>query len=655
MKLRQIFALAAVSATFIQAAPGLTVNNTAFQYNGDTLFFSGMNLAWINYNSDVADDPLDENAWRKAVQDVRAAGGNSIRWWLFNNMSTSPQVNTTTHLVEDVQTSTIANMQKALDIAEEYGVMVSMCLFSHNLMEPCQWGNYANAATKTACDAKSIQAGGTALGYSTFPDFEANQKLLTLEGTNAFITNALTPVVDAIGNHPALMSWEVINEGEGMVAGEGWTSERITRDSLIAFTGRIAAAIHNNPNANGILVSTGVVNAKYLKWYNDTTVARLSGIAAAQSKLDFLQIHYYPFYQDEDSSPFHNTYDEYRALWEFEPKPLVVGEFPAQGWNSSTATAGTYRSSNTTTEQCYRFPFENGYAGSMAWDISGFTDSYSPTVVHNIDDAVIGMEALWETDSIYLKIKNYVPELTSGNGVMEVTYSSVVGSSGARIEYLAAPNNDLTGKVSFSFKIRTTNSSPALSVRSVVKSHEGNNWYWSEGAMCDVPASGEWVTCTQTFATMSSAVYLSAVHSFLIQTFTDGYSGTIEVDDFIVNGPLVITNFDTQFDVFNVTPGGTAITNITTKFYAVTPTLAVPQNGLQAIRFQHGVLSFSTPNLGMGRVLLLNLQGQLERVLYEGKMTSGAHQLPIDKISKGVHLVVFKYANFDKSSLIAVQ
>jgi hypothetical protein len=33
-------------------------------------------------------------------------------------------------------------MKKALDIAEEYGVMVSMCLFSHNLMEPNQWGLY---------------------------------------------------------------------------------------------------------------------------------------------------------------------------------------------------------------------------------------------------------------------------------------------------------------------------------------------------------------------------------------------------------------------------------------------------------------------------------------------------------------------------------
>ncbi len=74
------------------AAPGLTVNGTDFQYTDSTgtakkLFFSGMNLAWIDYNSDVGDDALDENKWRKAVEDTRAAGGNAIRWWLFNNMS----------------------------------------------------------------------------------------------------------------------------------------------------------------------------------------------------------------------------------------------------------------------------------------------------------------------------------------------------------------------------------------------------------------------------------------------------------------------------------------------------------------------------------------------------------------------------------------
>ena len=118
------------------AAPGLTVNGTDLQYNGKKIFFSGTNLAWSDYNSDVGASPLDENAWRKAVEGTRAAGGNAIRWWLFNNMSQSPTIDESTHLVTGPKENTIANMKKALDIAEEYGVMVSMCRFSHNLMEP---------------------------------------------------------------------------------------------------------------------------------------------------------------------------------------------------------------------------------------------------------------------------------------------------------------------------------------------------------------------------------------------------------------------------------------------------------------------------------------------------------------------------------------
>lgn len=164
-------AFAGIAAATLSAAPGLTINGTEFQYNGKKIFFSGTNLAWADYNSDVGDSPLNENAWRKAVEGTRAAGGNAIRWWLFNNMSQSPAIDETTHLVSGLKENTIANMKKALDIAEEYGVMVSMCLFSHNLMEPNQWGIYEGEKL----------------------DFAANTKLFEEEGTKAFIDNALLP------------------------------------------------------------------------------------------------------------------------------------------------------------------------------------------------------------------------------------------------------------------------------------------------------------------------------------------------------------------------------------------------------------------------------------------------------------------------------
>ena len=66
------------------AAPGLTVSGTDLLYNGKKIFFSGTNLAWSDYNSDVGDAPLNENAWRKAVKArvpqavMQSVGGSSI-------------------------------------------------------------------------------------------------------------------------------------------------------------------------------------------------------------------------------------------------------------------------------------------------------------------------------------------------------------------------------------------------------------------------------------------------------------------------------------------------------------------------------------------------------------------------------------------------
>ena len=107
-------------------------------------------------------------------------------------------------------------MKKALDIAEEYGVMVSMCLFSHNLMEPNQWGLY---------DEKL--------------DITANELLFEDAGTKAFIDNVLIPVVKAIGNHKALMTWEVFNEPEGMTS-VGWTTKKLDKAVLQKFTNKVA-------------------------------------------------------------------------------------------------------------------------------------------------------------------------------------------------------------------------------------------------------------------------------------------------------------------------------------------------------------------------------------------------------------------------------
>jgi hypothetical protein len=509
-------------AQMVSAAPELVVDGTQFKYKGKKIFFSGMNLAWIDYNSDVGKDALDENKWRKAVQDIRAAGGNSIRWWLFNNMSVSPVIDQNTHRVTGLPTNTIKNMRKALDIAEEYGVMVSMCLFSHNLMEPNQWGNYNDKIDITANKA-------------LFSDDAAAQ---------AFITNALNPVVEAIGNHPALMTWELFNEPEGMITNHGWTAEKISIESIVSFSEKLANAIHSK--AAGTLISTGIHCATDLQYWKD------------KSWLDFLQLHFYPEHQETSQNPFDHPF----SFWSLT-KPLIIGEFSAAGWNKEQFPA--YKVSTKTPQQLYKYAYDNGYAGALSWDYNGFNDEVANTAVtHNYAAAKPGMEALAAQYEEFIKIKDYTPETTSGNGVMQVTFSNI--NKEATLEY-PNPTANLTGKSTITFKVRTVNS-PAISFRLVVKS--GANWDWKDTQkMCNIPANGEWTTCTFDLSSSDySSVDLSNVRSFLLQTFTDGYSGVVQFEDFKA-GTSVITDFDTQYDVFSVAAnmdGGEAITEIKTVY-----------------------------------------------------------------------------------------
>jgi hypothetical protein len=412
-------------AQMANAAPDLVVDGTQLKYKGKKIFFSGINLAWIDYNSDVGATALDETKWRKAVQDVKAAGGNAIRWWLFNNMSVSPVINQSTHRVTSLPTNTINNMRKALDIAEANGVMVSMCLFSHNLMESNQWGHYNSKIDITANKA-------------LFSDNAAAQ---------AFIDNALNPVVEAIGNHNALMTWELFNEPEGMITGHGWTAEKISIASIVSFSEKLANAIHSKvPSA---LVSTGIHCASDLQYWKD------------KSWLDFLQLHFYPEHQSSAENPFDHPF----SFWNLT-KPLIIGEFSAAGWNKETYPA--YKVSTKTPQQLYKYAYENGYAGALSWDYNGFNDDVAKNAVtHNYAAAKPGMESLAAQYGEYINLSGYTS--TSSSSVAKSS-SSVMPSSSSS----SRPSSSSVAPSSSSSSSRPSSSSVAPSSSSNSSSSSGN-------------------------------------------------------------------------------------------------------------------------------------------------------------------------------------
>ena len=576
------------------AAPGLTVSGTDLMYNGKKIFFSGTNLAWSDYNSDVGDSPLNENAWRKAVEGTRAAGGNAIRWWLFNNMSQSPEIDQSTHLVSGLKANTIANMKKALDIAEEYGVMVSMCLFSHNLMEPNQWGLYSEKL-----------------------DITANEKLFEDEGTTAFITNVLNPVVKAIGNHKALMTWEVFNEPEGMTS-VGWTTKKLDKAVLQKFTNKIAAAIHTaNPE---LLVSTGSVNIQYQSWWNDSELIAAGG--EANGTLDFFQTHYYPYYQNDAVSPFVNTAAQMATTYKYDNKPMIIGEFPASGWKGGTYTASMAAKTQISTEECYRKAFDGGYAGALAWQYIGDkTESNFGGYTYTIDPALDAMKSLAATEEASIKIKDVAISQESGDGKMAVTY----GGDNAQIEY--QKTWDLSKANTFTFEV-TNKSENDAQLNLIFKLTDAWTWTEVEGP-CEV-AAGQSKTCS---FDISSYTDRNKTLSVVIANYAAGYTGTILYDNFKA-GDQVLWDFnEDKYDAFSRGFENTEemIPEIKIVFGDPSGICMRPHvAGAKALRVSGDMLTLSMGRTQGVTAELFDVTGHKVVTLHKGTLSAGTHQFKVN-------------------------
>ncbi len=583
------------------AAPGLTVSGTDLMYNGKKIFFSGTNLAWSDYNSDVGDSPLNENAWRKAVEGTRAAGGNAIRWWLFNNMSQSPEIDQGTHLVSGLKENTIANMKKALDIAEEYGVMVSMCLFSHNLMEPNQWGLYSEKL-----------------------DITANEKLFEDEGTAAFITNVLNPVVKAIGNHNALMTWEVFNEPEGMTS-VGWTTKKLDKAVLQKFTNKIAAAIHTaNPE---LLVSTGSVNIQYQSWWNDSELIAAGG--EANGTLDFFQTHYYPYYQNDDVSPFMNMAAQMAAKYNYDSKPMIIGEFPASGWAGKTYTSSMAAKTEITTEECYRKAFDGGYAGALAWQYIGDkTESQFGGYSYTIDPALSAMTALAATEEASIKIKDVTISQEGGDGKMAVTY----GGDNAQIEY--QKTWDLSNASALTFEA-TNKGADDAKLYLILKLTD--SWTWTEiDGECTV-AAGSTETCS---FDISAHADRNKTLSVIVANYAAGYTGTILYDNFKA-GDQVLWDFnEDKYDAFSRSFGNTEemIPEIKIVFEGSSGLTSIRSASAKALQLHGNMLTLSMGRAQGVTAELFDVTGHKVATLYRGTLSAGTHQFKVNA-AKGMYLV----------------
>lgn len=315
------------------------------------LFVSGINIAWNNYGMDVGVHPEngsevhpDMADFQNILNDVQAHGGNVVRWWLHVNGSANPSFGGD-GLVSGIPSYMTNDMKALLDAAWARGIRVQICLWSFDMLKN-QW----------------------------MADPARNKRLLTEDAAiQAYINNALIPMVTALDGHPGLFAWEIFNEPEGMTEqfGGGWDgfAERVTMADIQKFVNLCAGAIHRSDN--DVIVTNGAwsfyvatdVGSGNMNYYRDDRLIAAGG--DQEGTLDIYNVHYYNWAGTERSPFYYNA-----AHWALD-KPLVIAEFHAE------TTPGGVEPADMLTNL-----YNNGYAGGMTW---AYTDAASPPIFPPLD------------------------------------------------------------------------------------------------------------------------------------------------------------------------------------------------------------------------------------------------------------------------------
>ncbi len=516
--------LAGLTSCLLAATPAQTVQDSMdgnwLVINGQKRFMSGMNIAWLGSNSfgnDVGDTKINMNSFLDKVKKIRKSGGNVLRWWLHTDASHCPKINTNGE-VTGLGSKTISNMREALDTAYAYGVVVDMCLFSFDMLVP-----------------------GTKSEYSDY-NLENNYKFLTVpENIDTYLENALKPIMDSVGSHPAVMCWEVFNEPEGMLASAGWShvTQKITQTDILRITNKIAGFVHRNSKK---MASTGMASFQYASQYSDDKLIAAGG--DPDGYLDFYMGHYYPEWQGQELSPFHNP----ASHWNMD-RPILIGEFPAKDWSSSTTgpSSGQPLKTTKTIVEAFEYAYSNGYAGAMSWAMTegaaSFFGDYSTT-----SPALENLFSKYQSD---IMIKDVIIEEMSGNYAMKLAMTNLptVAGGGAYNELGTSCSQDFTGKTNLVFDIFVAEGSGTnLTMVPVIKVTSA--WTWSPAQSKQFSLStidkGQWTTVSIPVSAFGASD-LSDVKEILFQFWATGsaYTGTIYIDNIRIDDE-VIYDFNTE-------------------------------------------------------------------------------------------------------------
>ncbi|XP_076451220.1 mannan endo-1,4-beta-mannosidase-like [Babylonia areolata] len=322
----------------------LKQSGTHFTHDGQRVFLSGANTAWVSFGYDFGDHQYQYRRARyiELMEKVRQAGGNSMRTWVHIEGQTSPKFDHSGHVtgLDSGDGSFLADFRQYLDDARARDILIFPTLWNGALKQ--HPGNLAGLIT----DTSKLQS---------------------------YLDHALVPWVQAVKGHPALGGWDVINEMEGVLrtdqphnhdpcqdtsflvgSGAGWAGASYTAQQLQRFINWQVDAIRRSDPTAQVTAGSWSQKSQTDQWgnknlYSDHCLVKAGG--KAQGTLTFYSTHTYDWHHHYNSdSPFKHHANDFQL-----DKPLVIAEF------------NQLRGAGQTIEQLFNYAYYYGYAGAWSW------------------------------------------------------------------------------------------------------------------------------------------------------------------------------------------------------------------------------------------------------------------------------------------------